>query len=229
MPTKVCYMCGQTKDIELFVFSKSKGKRLNKCQACQKAYLDQYEIEHKAERAIYYQEYAKQGKRKRTPKSVVCPKLKPKLKPRPRPKLRYRSKPQKSERILKEASDQGSPSRQGQYKRDYEKRWKEADRSRRIGCNLRSRFTNALGGVKKYYKFEELCGCTEEFLREYLASLWEEGMSWDNYSQYGWHVDHIKPMSSFDLTDPAQQKQCCHYTNLQPLWWKDNLIKGNKV
>ena len=44
----------------------------------------------------------------------------------------------------------------------------------------------------------------------------------------GWHIDHIKPCASFDLTDPKQQQQCFHYSNLQPLWWYDNLSKGDK-
>lgn len=53
-------------------------------------------------------------------------------------------------------------------------------------------------------------------------------MSWDNYGMYGWHIDHIKPCSSFDLSNPAEQKICFHYTNLQPLWAKENLSKGKK-
>ena len=59
-------------------------------------------------------------------------------------------------------------------------------------------------------------------------SLFQSGMTWENHGKYGWHIDHIRPCSSFDLTDPEQQKLCCHYTNLQPLWAKDNLSKGYK-
>jgi hypothetical protein len=56
-----------------------------------------------------------------------------------------------------------------------------------------------------------------------------EYMTWENWSKYGWHIDHIKPLSSFNLTDYEQLKMACHYTNLQPMWAKDNLIKSNKV
>ena len=53
-------------------------------------------------------------------------------------------------------------------------------------------------------------------------------MSWDNHGYDGWHVDHIRPCASFDLTDEEQVRKCFHYTNLQPLWAKDNLRKGSE-
>ena len=55
-----------------------------------------------------------------------------------------------------------------------------------------------------------------------------EVMTWDNHTTDGWHVDHIKPLHEFDLYDDEQFKEAAHYTNLQPLWAKDNLSKGGK-
>ena len=52
-------------------------------------------------------------------------------------------------------------------------------------------------------------------------------MTWENHGE--WHIDHIKPCSSFNLIDIEEQKQCFHYSNLQPLWKIDNLTKGSKV
>ena len=52
-------------------------------------------------------------------------------------------------------------------------------------------------------------------------------MSWDNYGE--WHIDHIMPLSTFDLTNPDQLKEACKYTNLQPLWAEDNLHKSSKL
>jgi len=74
----------------------------------------------------------------------------------------------------------------------------------------------------------DMLGCSVLELKEHLQSLFLEGMTWDNHTYDGWHIDHIKPCSSFDLTDIEQQKECFHYTNLQPLWAEDNLTKGSK-
>jgi len=77
--------------------------------------------------------------------------------------------------------------------------------------------------VRKSVKLEILIGCTVEQARQHIESLWLPGMTWENYNLYTWHIDHIKPVNTFDLTDPEQQKLCFHYTNLRPLWASDNL------
>jgi cobalamin biosynthesis Mg chelatase CobN len=96
---------------------------------------------------------------------------------------------------------------------------------------LRSRVNSAIRTQKaaKSLRTVELLGCSVEHARQHLESLFHEGMNWDNHKPDGWHIDHIKPVSSFDLTDPEQQKQCFHYTNLQPLWAKDNLTKNARL
>jgi hypothetical protein len=73
----------------------------------------------------------------------------------------------------------------------------------------------------------ELLGCTPLQLRQYLSSLFKPGMTFDNFGE--WHIDHIMPLAAFDITDPEQQRQACHYTNLQPLWAAENLSKGCKI
>jgi hypothetical protein len=78
------------------------------------------------------------------------------------------------------------------------------------------------------YSALTLVGCSLEELQSHLENKFLPGMSWENHGKKGWHIDHIRPLSSFDLTKEEDQKSALHYTNLQPLWWKDNLIKGNK-
>jgi DNA-nicking Smr family endonuclease len=81
-------------------------------------------------------------------------------------------------------------------------------------------------GVKKPSRSVTLLGCTQAEFRTHLESLFQPGMSHENYGE--WHIDHIRPLASFDLTQEDQRRASCHYTNLQPLWAKDNLSKGAK-
>jgi hypothetical protein len=74
---------------------------------------------------------------------------------------------------------------------------------------------------------EELLGAKFDEVKAWIEAKWTDGMSWDNYGE--WHIDHKIPCSSFDFSDPEQQKSCLHYTNLQPLWAFDNLSKGAKI
>ena len=92
------------------------------------------------------------------------------------------------------------------------------------------RAVETINGAKNISREEmmESLGCTLEELKKHLESQFQEGMSWNNWAVDGWHIDHIKPLAKFNLIDPEEQKKACHYTNLQPLWAKDNLSKGDK-
>lgn len=113
-------------------------------------------------------------------------------------------------------------------RRHQEKLKRNTDPLYKLITNQRTRITGILK-KHKTNKTLELIGCSAEFLRNYLENRFQEDMSWENYGKYGWHVDHIIPCSSFDLTDVEQQHRCFHYTNLQPMWAEDNLRKSNKI
>ena len=100
----------------------------------------------------------------------------------------------------------------------------------KLKVNLRNRLGSILRAknVKKTNSALKLVGCDIEFLKKYLESKFKDGMTWDNWSKHGWHIDHIIPLDSFDLNNLEEQKKSMHYTNLQPLWSKENLKKGNK-
>ena len=99
----------------------------------------------------------------------------------------------------------------------------------KLGQILRNKLWRSLKDQKvdKDGSALELIGCSKTELINYLESQFSEGMTWENWSLNGWHIDHIRPISSFDLSDPAQVKECFHYTNLQPLWAIDNLKKSD--
>ena len=98
----------------------------------------------------------------------------------------------------------------------------------RLEYILRRRVSLALRGFNKSKNTIKLLGVPNiEFLKKYLENKFKPGMSWKKRGLI--HIDHIIPCASFDLTDPKQQAICFHYTNLQPLWAKENLIKGAKL
>jgi hypothetical protein len=101
----------------------------------------------------------------------------------------------------------------------------------RMKENLRRRIHKAIktGYGIKANKTHKLLGAPFEVVHEHLTNLFKPGMTWENYGSHTWHIDHIKPCASFDLTTLTQQKACFHYTNLQPLWAYDNLRKSAKL
>lgn len=118
-----------------------------------------------------------------------------------------------------------------QYDRQYVKdRWKndvEYRIVRKMRANLRTCLKNYK--LKKTEKTFELIGCSIETFRKHMEQKFQVGMNWDNHGVKGWHIDHIIPCSHFDLKNIEEQKKCFHYTNLQPLWWYDNLSKSDKL
>lgn len=114
------------------------------------------------------------------------------------------------------------------YMKKYQKEKKKRDLNYRVSENLRTRIWGALKGRVKSQSTMFLIGCSIEYLMYHLQYQLKKGMSWDNYGREGWHIDHIKPCVSFDLSKVSEQQKCFHYSNLQPLWAKDNLSKGVK-
>lgn len=103
-------------------------------------------------------------------------------------------------------------------------RKRNTDPGFRILCNLRGRIRWALSGKVKSARTQKLLGCTVEHLVKHLTGLFCDGMTWENYGK--WELDHIKACANFDFTIEAHQRECFHWTNLQPLWKPDNIRKG---
>jgi hypothetical protein len=101
----------------------------------------------------------------------------------------------------------------------------------RLRIILRARLCAAIKNNQKVGSAIADLGCSIEELRAYLESRWQPGMSWDNYGQQvgKWNIDHIIPLSAFNLSDRNQLLKACHYSNLQPLWAVNNYSKGDKI
>jgi len=130
-------------------------------------------------------------------------------------------------------------------KRAWSKRWLENNRDKdreyrrrrqqerlvsdpqfKIERVLRNRFRNAVGRGQKTGSVVALLGCTIAEFLTHIETQWTVGMLWETHGNRGWHLDHIVPLTAFDLTDTEQLARACHYTNFQPLWWRDNISKG---
>ena len=115
---------------------------------------------------------------------------------------------------------------------DYQAKWqakrRRTDLQYKLAHNLRKRLTKAIRNNYKAGSAVRDIGCSIVELGQHLEKQLKPGMTWANWSPDGWHIDHIKALSKFDLTDREQFLKACHYTNLQPLWAKDNLAKGNR-
>lgn len=103
---------------------------------------------------------------------------------------------------------------------------KKNDIQFRIGVLLRVRLAVALKKNQRGGSAVKDLGCTLPQFKKHIESLFLPGMKWENWAFRGWHIDHIIPLTAFDLTDPEQVKKACHYTNLQPMWWRENISKG---
>lgn len=130
-------------------------------------------------------------------------------------------------KIKKEAYKQKDPNRWKNYRRDYVLNRLKNDPIYKLRFSLRSRLRVAIGGNYKSGSAVRDLGCSIEELKLYLESKFQPGMTWENHGK--WHIDHVIPLSMFDLTIRDQLLKACHYSNLQPLWAKDNIIKSNKV
>lgn len=138
--------------------------------------------------------------------------------------VNQKAREKNKQRMRTYSRDNSKQRRMSQLK--YERSRRKNDPTFKVKQNLRTRLRKALQrGTKTGSAVRDL-GCSIDELKTHLESQFQEGMSWENYGE--WHIDHIKPLAKFDLTDREQFLQACHYTNLQPLWADDNISKGDK-
>lgn len=229
---KKCSKCSVIKDLSEFELRKDTGKYRGICRDCRrKQKSDKYYANLEKEREIrkeYYRNNKEVAKARvkqwkiDNPDRVAINRRKEKE----NNKERYYSDPEYNKKVKDNVKKwrAKNPEKVAEYKRK--------DKSKlttRLSDNLRARLRQAIRhNFKKGSAVRDL-GCSIDEFKTYLEDKFKPGMSWDNYGKDGWHIDHIKPLSWFDLSDPSQLREACHYTNLQPLWAKDNLKKGART
>ncbi len=111
--------------------------------------------------------------------------------------------------------------------KEYHNKRMKIDPNFKLRVNLRTRLRIALRDNQKVGSAIRDLGCTVEELKSHLESKFTDGMNWENHGK--WHIDHIKPLSLFNLVDREELREAVNWRNLQPMWAIDNVKKGNKV
>lgn len=164
--------------------------------------MKNYRESHRAEHNAYVKKY-RENKDRTLESRIYREKHKEKLAEYEKKRSSSRKEKRKSESCRK-------------YQRDYIRNRRQKDINCRLKTSVGNRIRDALRGrVKKHNSTLELLGCSIESLRTFLEEKFTEGMTWDNYGT--WHIDHIKPLALFDLSDPSALADAMHFTNLQPL------------
>lgn len=166
---------------------------------------------------------------KKRQKYYNTPEVKEKLRLR-RLSPEYKEKNKKRYLIIK--NDPIKYKKLRKYLNDWEKNKKQNDLNFRIKKIMSSRIREALKNqnVLKDERTINLLGTNNiQKVRKHIEKQFLSGMSWSNHGVWGWHIDHIIPLSSFNLRKKEEQKKAFNYKNLQPLWAEDNLSKGNKI
>ena len=109
----------------------------------------------------------------------------------------------------------------------YQKNKYNCDINYKMKCILRARLNRAINGNYKAGSAVSDLGCSIEELKIHIEVQFKPGMTWDNWSRTGWHIDHKKALANFDLTNREELLKACHHTNLKPMWAKDNISKGD--
>lgn len=213
---KVCTSCNISKDSSLFYNGR------NKCKECTKACSRQYTIDNKEKIANDKKRYYFENKEDILNKKKLY-NFNNRDKIIEKNRIYYLNNKEKLNKYNREYSKSHRLELN-----DYAKNKKKTDLNFKLSMILRNRTRNFLKskGLKKTVKFQEYIGCSLDELKKHLEKQFQIGMSWDNYSYKGWHVDHIIPLSS--AKSEEELYKLCHYTNLQPLWAKDNFKKGSQ-
>lgn len=222
--TKICTKCHKEKPLtEFYKSNRVKDGRRADCGECNKnSVSERHKKDPEAERARQKRWRENNPDKVKEQYKKSRPKMREWVRERYANDEEYRQKTILSVRAYRENPKNKEAVRKSR-KNSMEK--KKRDPKFRITMNLRRRMNTVLLNYTKDSSTIKLVGCTWEELRAHIESQFTEGMTWENYGKLGWHLDHIRGCANFDMSDPEQQKACFHYTNLQPLWWYDNLLK----
>ena len=208
--TKKCVLCGQHKIIDEFEVQNSRGRsyRRNICKVCRLMQARLYHHQHQAEGNVRSKTY----------------------------RIKHRVELQTYHRIYRATHRTERQSYNKIYwakhraeQSDYQQKRYRTNPQFKISVVLRTRLHQAIRDGEKRGTTIQLLGCSAAKVCAHIENQFQPGMTWINWGTHGWHIDHIRPLASFNLQDPRQLAQACHFTNLRPLWARDNLQRPRKL
>lgn len=235
---KKCSKCKEDKPfLDYYVDSNLKSGYMGACKLC-------FNIKHKTRRALYAKIYFIKNEVKLKEKKkiyiiknakIIQEKAKTeRIKNKARNNLKnreYHIKNKEKIREMKKKYTEQNKQKINKRIREYNKKRKKTDTIFKLRITTRSRISNYIrqkGFIKKD-SAQNILGASYQIVKKHLERQFTKGMSWENYGHYGkvWHIDHIIPLSSAKTEE--ETLKLFHYTNLQPLWAKDNLEKSDKI
>jgi hypothetical protein len=210
---RICNTCCSEKAFSEYYLSPKTGSPLRICKECHK---EKMRIRRESMRDIL----ALKQKEYRKRKPDVCRQAALNWKEKNKEKVaeyhrEYYWKTHKRQRVVRNAR---------------QKRKLASDTSFKMRDTMTRRILLALKtqGQSKKCSAVKYLGCSIDELKNWLQSKFTRKMNWQNHGSY-WHIDHVIPCDSFDLSEEKQAMACFHFTNLQPLTARENIKKGNKI
>ena len=231
---KVCSKCGEEKEFDCFWNDKdSKDGKKHQCIKCKNEYRKKWKLKNKDYYKIWY------NKLKTNPEKYNNYLIKNRQydknyyeKNKEKKKIGIRKSIKKNKQYYLDYYKQYYENNKEKYRvwnNNYITKRRKEDELFKLRRNIHSLILLCLKhkNYKKKTKTLKILGCSIREFKQHLESKFQEGMNWDNHGRNGWHIDHIYPVSK--ARDEEHLLELNHYTNLQPLWEKDNLSKGNRL
>jgi len=229
MKTKKCSFCGTTKTINFFYSNKTGKYGVGcRCKDCDKEQAQKWRANNKKRHLSSSKKWREENHERALQKSQEW-------------KIENIERNRQNARRWREDNPERKRDTNKQWtKKNIEKvrlyaniyaRERRKEKGVRVAEGMRTAVYLSLKGEKDGRSWEKLVGYTCSELMQHLENKFTKGMSWDNYGRNGWHIDHIKPISSFNIRGKGclDFKKCWDIENLQPLWERHNIQKGNKL
>ncbi len=216
---KICTKCNQMRQLIDFRMNKNTGKYLNSCRSC----CNKQRAERRRDPIVKERDRLWRAEYRSRPEFRELKKQK---------HIEYYARPGVAEHHRETCARwyRNNKEKQIQKKTKNEILRRHIDPNYRMICVLRSRLSNAIKmkGTRKMGHTMDLLGCNIGYFKNWIEFQFDDKMNWNNHGTY-WHIDHVKPCSSYDLTNEQEQRACFHWSNMRPIEKTENIIKGDKI